>query len=106
MPSSDPSASGDIPQNEPTAPAPVKSEPEVQQKGKGKGAGEKSVRIQEPSAPAGEKKLTGAELKAKAKAEKAARRAQAAAEKQGGVVANTTMQSGPAQKSQPQGAVK
>lgn len=66
MPSSDPPTAEPSPA---AAPAPAKANAAKQQKGK------------DPAAPTEGSKLSGAELKAKAKAEKAARRAQALLEK-------------------------
>lgn len=72
-PSQEPAQAGNAP-SEPQAAAP--SQPQEQQKDQKKPAPKQG---QDAAAPAGEKKLSGAELKKKAKEEKAARRAQAKA---------------------------
>jgi translation initiation factor eIF-2B subunit delta len=79
MPSSDPPPV-ETPQPEAPAPTPAQSQPQSQ--GKGKPA--KAAKTQDGAPPADGKALSGAELKKQAKAEKAARRAQALQEKQGG----------------------
>jgi translation initiation factor eIF-2B subunit delta len=86
---------------EPEAPALTQSKSQPQAQGKGGPA--KAAKAQDPATPTDSKKLSGAELKAKAKAEKAARRAQAAQEKQvGGEVPTAASQPGPAQKTEGQ----
>jgi len=83
----------------PTAEDPAGAEV-IQQKDR-KGAGGKQGK--EPSTPTDAPKLSGAELKKKAKEEKAARRAQAALEKtSGGIVPTSVNAPGLAQKADPQ----
>jgi translation initiation factor eIF-2B subunit delta len=99
MPSSDPPTTVEQPNPEPSD----TSKPQSQPKG---GAG-KGAKPQEPGNPSDGQKLSGAELKKQAKAEKAARRAQALEEKQSGAAAlKTPAQSGLAQKSDTQKSAK
>jgi translation initiation factor eIF-2B subunit delta len=99
MPSSDPPTTMEQPNPEPSD----TSKPQSQPKG---GVG-KDAKPQEPRKPSDGQKLSGAELKKQAKAEKAARRAQALEEKQSGAAAlKTPTQSGSAQKSDIQKSAK
>jgi translation initiation factor eIF-2B subunit delta len=81
-----------------TSAAPVQSQ--------GKGGAAKAAKLPEAAGPAGEKKLTGAELKKKAKEEKAARRAAEKAEKGGAPPAGALLSPGPQQKSEVQKGAK
>jgi translation initiation factor eIF-2B subunit delta len=76
---------------------PLKSESQVapQAPTTGEGSAATGGKPQSPAAPVGTQKLSNAELKKQAKAEKAARRAQAVQEKQSG--AATTLSAGPGQ---------
>jgi translation initiation factor eIF-2B subunit delta len=93
MPSSDPPPAAEAPKAEAT-------QASQSQKEKKAPAGKQA---KEPATPTDQPKLSGAELKKRAKEEKAARRAQALADKQtGGAAPSPATASGPAQKSQPQ----
>jgi translation initiation factor eIF-2B subunit delta len=93
MPSSDSPIATEAPMPEATK----ASQPQKEKKG---GAGKPA---KEPVTPTDTPKLSGAELKKKAKEEKAARRAQALQDKQsGGAAPSPATPSGPTQKSEPQ----
>jgi translation initiation factor eIF-2B subunit delta len=98
MPSSDPPVAEPPESQTPTTAAPIQSQ--------GKGGAGKSAKIQESAGPAGEKKLTGAELKKKAKEEKAARRAAEKAEKGGALPTGALLLPGPQQRPEAQKGAK
>jgi translation initiation factor eIF-2B subunit delta len=101
MPSSDLPTVAEQPRSQaPTSAAPAQTQ--------GKGGTGKPVKLQESAVPAGEKKLTGAELKKKAKEEKAARRAAEKAAQGGAPPAGALLSPGPGsqQRSEAQKGVK
>lgn len=106
MPSSDPPTAAEMPQPELLAPTTANSK--SQNQSQGNNGTQKGAKAQDAAAPTdASKKPTNAELKAIAKAEKAARRAQAAQDKQGGGAAPSPVaQAGPVPKAQGQAGGK
>lgn len=92
MSSADPPAIVEPPKTEAPAPAPAQTTTE--------GSTANGGKSQSPAAPAGAQKLSNVELKKLAKAEKAARRAQAVQEKQSGAVASPSTGPGQGQKTE------